>query len=713
MALDLKKFTARFVDEARDHLRQLEDGLAAFHGGMADQETINTVFRSAHTIKGSARMLKLSAINETAHRLEDVLGAMRSGGLAYSAELGRLLERGIDAIAGLVEQVADGTAPPHADPSLCEELSRAAAAALGVDTTALAVEAAEPAPSPDAGAPTPPAAPPPAASAARLKAPDTVRVSMGKLDELIKLMGEVVSSHATLRQRVVDLRHLQHAQTAQQDPVVTGLRDFARDLKDDVLAQELLMEELHRKALVMRMLPLGMVFESAPRMVRELARSMGKDIECSVSGTDIELDRQIIDHLGDPILHLLRNAVDHGVEDPDSRRRSGKAAVGRVHLAARQDAAGVVIEVGDDGGGIPLAAIRDKAVRKKLMTVEQAAALSEAEVIDLIFRPGFSTNAIVTDVSGRGVGMDVVKRCIVDELQGGIQVDTRPGEGTRFLLRLPLSLAVMRVLLVEAGGETFAFTAQQVAHLIRVPPDKVLRVAGRPAVVDHNEFLPVVNLAGLLSLPPRPGPVGEDLLLVVVQVRNEKLAFQVDALVDERDMVIKPLPAHLSHLAMVSGMVVTGRNALVAVLHAAVLMELARKVRAEARPGQASGERPRTRVLVVDDSLNIREIEKDVLEAHGYTVTLAEDGRDGLNKALGGEFDAVLTDVEMPSMDGFALTQALRGDERYRDIPIIIITSRQKEEDKRRGIEVGADAYIVKGDFEQSSLIETLRGLLG
>ncbi len=712
MALDLKKFTARFIDEARDHLGKLEEGLAAFHSGVADPETINTIFRSAHTIKGSARMLKLAAINETAHHLEDVLGAMRSGGLTYTAELGRLLERAVDAIAGLVEQVAEGTIPDAADPLLCDELGRAAAAAAGEAVSAPATATPVPTPQAEAESLPPPTPTPSATASAKLKSPDTVRVSMNKLDELIKLMGEVVSSHAMLRQRVADLRAIERTRALAPGGSPTVLKDFARDLKDDVAAQELLMEELHRKALVMRMLPLGMVFESAPRMVRELARSIGKNVECVVTGTEIELDRQTIDRLGDPILHLLRNAVDHGVEEAEARRRAGKPEAGRIRLSARQDAAGVVVEVSDDGGGIALEAVRDKAVRKKLMTAEQAAALSEAEVVDLIFRPGFSTNAIVTDVSGRGVGMDVVKRCIVDDLQGGIEVDTRPAAGTTFLLRLPLSLAVMRVLLVEAGGQTFAFTAQQVAQLLRVPVEKLLMVAGRPAVVVQNEFLPVASLASLLSLPPRPEQPGDELLLVVVQVRNEKLAFQVDTLVDERDMVIKPLPPHLAHLAMVTGMVVTGRNSLVAVLHAAVLVEMARKARAESQRDKA-GEQRRTRVLVVDDSLNTREIEKDLLEAHGYQVTLAEDGRDGLHKAIGAEFDAVLTDVEMPNLDGFALTQALRADERYRDIPIIIITSRQKEEDKRRGIEVGADAYIVKGDFEQSSLIETLKGLLG
>jgi chemotaxis protein histidine kinase CheA len=370
----------------------------------------------------------------------------------------------------------------------------------------------------------------------------------------------------------------------------------------------------------------------------------------------------------------------------------------------------VVVKVADDGGGLPLALIRDKAVRKGLVGAEQAAAMADAEVVDLIFTPGFSTSAIITEVSGRGVGMDVVKRTIVDELQGVIAVESMPGRGTTFSLRLPLSLAVMRVLLVQAGGQSFGFTAQYVAQLLDLPADRLLTVAERQAVVIDNEFVPVVALSELLGLP-RAAARG-NLLLVVVRVRNEKLALRVDALEDERDMVIKPLPAHLRGLPLVAGMVMTGRSALVSVLHAPALMDLARKARVGGGQPAAPSE-SRMRVLVVDDSLNTREIEKDVLEAHGYLVTLAEDGLDGLTKARNGDFDAVLTDVEMPNMDGFSLTAALREDERYRDRPIIIVTSREKEEDKRRGIQVGADAYIVKGDFDQSSLVDTLQSLLG
>ena len=483
------------------------------------------------------------------------------------------------------------------------------------------------------------------------------------------------------------------------------------------------MDELHDKTLLMRMLPLAIVLEPAARLVRELARSVGKQVECSIAGTEIELDRQLIDKLSDPIIHLIRNAIDHGIELPAARAAAGKPAQGRLRLSARQDGGWVVIEVADDGGGIPVAAVREKAVKKGLLSAEKAAALTDQEAIDMIFLPGFSTSSIITDLSGRGVGMDVVRQTVLDELQGAVGIETRPGQGTTFSLRLPMSLAMMRVLLVQAHGLPWGFTAQHVVELQRVPAQALMQVAERQVVIVRNEFVPVVPLAELLRVPAPAAPAGgpgvqerhPGLLLVVLQVRSEKIAVQVDGLLDERDMVIKPLPPHLRKLPLVSGMVITGRNEMVNVLHAPALLEQARRLRGQGVQAGAAAHASATpyRVLVVDDSLNTREIEKDVLQAYGYHVTLAEDGVDGLRKAMEGDFDAILTDVEMPHMDGFTLTARLREEDKYRDTPIVIITSREKEEDKRRGMQVGADAYIVKGDFDQNNLVETLRTLLG
>jgi two-component system, chemotaxis family, sensor kinase CheA len=744
VALDIKKFVTRFIEEAREHLHRLGDGLAALESGHADKEQINAIFRSAHTLKGSSRMLKLTAITETAHQLEEVMSALRDGSLVFSPPLAQLLYRAVDAISTLVDRLAetsDTSSLPAADAALCAALAQvvqgpeadtqaqamASAAVLVPEQPALAVTGATPPLAVVNAAPATAAATPladvPRPVEPKLKTAETVRVRLNKLDELVKLMGEVVSSHARMRQRLLDVREMEREFSEHGDTqAATSLHRFALSLKDDVQAQEMLMDELHDKTLLMRMLPLAIVFDPATRLVRELARSVGKQVECVVSGAEIELDRQLIDKLADPIIHLIRNGIDHGLETPDQRTAAGKPAQGRLSLSARQDGGWVVIEISDDGAGIALDAVRDKALKKGFVSAEKAATMSDQETIDLIFLPGFSTTNIITDLSGRGVGMDVVKKCILDDLQGSVTVETRAGVGTTFALRLPLSLAVMRVLLVQVNGLPFGFTAQYVAELLRVPREAQLTVAERNAVIIRNEFVPVVPLADLLHIPAHlarrqatPNTRVNGLLLLVLRIRNEKIAVQVDELIDERDMVIKPLPTHLRQMPLVSGMVTTGKNELVSVLHAPALLDAARQIRHHVAGGDDPARAQETlyNILVVDDSLNTREIEKDVLEAHGYLVTLAEDGLEGLRKAMEGDFDAVLTDVEMPHMDGFTLTARLRQEEKYRTTPIVIITSREKAEDKQRGVQVGADAYIVKGDFDQNSLVDTLHALLG
>ena len=759
MALDITKFIGRFVEEAREHVARLETGLGVLgttnDGG---RDGIDALFRSAHTIKGAARMLKLARIAETAHYLEDVLGGLREGRIRSDPALAALLIRAVDAIGGMIEEVAAsgaGAASGPPDRDLCERLTRAAAgdwsepspAPIRGDPAAVSPDAIPDAlptqPSaPAAGtAPSPPQ-PPSAEVATGIRAPDSVRVRMDKLDTLVKLMGEMVSNQARLRHVLGEARRLDTAARAhaartiaatasESADVARALHRFTLDLRDLTLDQERLIGELNDRALNLRMLPLGTVMDPIARVARELGRSLGKEIRCETSGGEIELDRQIIDHLSDALVHLVRNAIDHGIESAEDRLARGKPAHGQIRLSARQEGGAVLIEMTDDGRGLDRARILDKAVQKGLIEPDQIRQVTDEQVADLIVQPGFSTSAIITEVSGRGVGMDVVKRTVADTLQGSISINSRAGEGTTLTLKLPLSLAIMRILLLESAGHCFGLAAPHVSELIGTSRSETIQVAGRPAIVLRNELVPLIPLADLLGLAApaesrarrRRGLDEDALLIVIIGVRRAKLGLIVDQLVDERDMVLKPLPEHMrgrgAFGGLVGGVVVTGANALVSLLQAPALLDAARRIRGEAIKAAVKdsthrhdGQQAR-HILVVDDSLNTREIEKEVLEASGYRVTLAEDGLDGWQKAVGGRFDAVLTDVEMPGLDGFSLTAKLRENDKYRATPIIIVTSCQTREDKQRGIQVGADAYIVKGDFDQSHLVETLRNLLG
>ncbi len=752
MAFDRKIFIARFVEESRDNVTRLNDGLIALEKNPDNSETIHAIFRSAHTIKGSSKMLKLAAINKLAHKLEDALGSLRDKKIKHSKELADLLFRGIDAISDMIEKTAAGQNITADNSELCTALTEAAEggscaankimpATQPVSEKGNEEEIAGPAkPKPKSAASAPRTEELTVPKEAELKISETVRISSAKLDDLIKLMGEMVSNQFRLKQRMQDMKETERSvksyvefikkvseQGSETVPdalldlasaLQIQVRQLATTMKDDNTIQELLIGELQEKALLMRMVPLSIVFESLQRLVRDIARSMDKEVDLVIEGGDIELDKKMVEKIGDPLVHMIRNAVDHGIETPEDRTKTGKSARAVVKISAFYEAGNVIIELSDDGRGIPLKSVKEKALKKKMFTEEELDALDKTALVDLIFQPGFSTSAIVTDLSGRGVGMDVVKKNIAEDLKGVITVKTSEGRGTVFSILLPLTLAIMPILLVTVSGTTFAIATHYVREIIRVTRSALMSVVDRTVIKLRNEFIPVADLASLLHLSPKnggsPSAAEREPLIIIVHSGTEHLGLIVDALIDEEDMVIKSLPAHMKDIKMVSGVTISGRNDIVNVLHIPAMLEAAREDRAmKMHTEQKKDEEAEVNILVVDDSINTREIEKSILESYGYRVTLAEDGEDGLEKANAFKFDAVITDVEMPRLDGFSLTEHLRKEESYKHTPIIIVTSREKEEDKRRGIQVGADAYIVKGSFDQTTLLETVKNLVG
>ena len=713
MAIDLKKFVLRFIDEANGHLHTVKEGAFLLSSGESSDAQIGEMFRAAHTLKGGARMLKLQSIADVTHQLEEILSELRDKKLAPDQQLGTLILQACDYISDQLAQLSatDGNNQlPPADEALCERLARASRGEM--DSSAEQ------------------STPPPLEKPFRalnleavdngLKQASSVRVRLEKLDDLINILGEVVASHDRLEQQVQSLANL-GPRLAQMDAAQLRQQivQFSRQFKEDFQVQHLQMFELYDVATTIRMLPVSMLFEPVSTQVRELATALNKQVDCRILGGEVEIDRQLIDRLSEPLTHLLRNAIDHGIGEAAERLAAGKSARGTITLTTQQDGRGILLRVEDDGRGLDYPGIRAKAVARGLVEAAVVDQLSEQECNELIFHPGFSTSKIVTELSGRGVGLDIVRKTIVADLQGTLQVHSRAGVGTTFIIRLPISLAMMRILQFEQQNHLFGLAAQYVVEVVKYSRDEIRDIAGRPAIILHNEFIPVISAAELLRIQDRPAsqtapaPMATSLLLIIIQNQFGKMAMLVDNLLDERNMMIKPLPKHMRSQALVSGMVLSPDNQLVSILQVPVLMEMAQK-RGQSR---ATATKPQVRanawhVLIVDDSMNTREIEKNVLEAHGYQVTLAEDGLAGLQKARLTQFDAVLTDVEMPVMDGFSLTRALRAEENYQHIPIIIVTSRAKEEDRRRGIQVGADAYIAKGDFEQDSLIETLKMLL-
>jgi chemotaxis protein histidine kinase CheA len=765
MAFNHTKFINRFVEEAREHCSRISEGLLNLESSPDDSEMLNGLFRSAHTIKGSSRMLKLNGVTALAHKMEDVLDAVRGGKIQLSSNVSNLLFRGVDILSSMLDKITDGdlSFPPPED--LCAELGKAA------DESAAATPSATPAPEApitdvklaEASAPSSPdtttapsipdtktaplvpavenvparverrAATPPG----KTRQADYLRINSSKLDDLVRLMGEIVSEHGRFRRHIGRLREIELNVTRHFtllakkleavdnfDPALIemsktqqlSLRQEVRAMYDASLMQDHLVGDLQDTSLKLRMQPLSTVFDPLRRTVRDLANENGKDIDFVVEGGETEMDRKIIDRIGDSLMHMIRNSLDHGLESSaDERVAAGKPAKGTIALVAYYDSGCVTISLSDDGKGLSADKIREKALSKGLFDEAALAGMSQAEITNLIFMPGFSTSPIITDLSGRGVGMDVVRRSIVDELKGTIVIETKVGKGTTFLLRLPLNLAIFPLFILSVSEKTCALPATSLVEMLSVDREEIIEIVHKRAIRLREQIIPVENLSSILKLD-RNDEEDDDgdkqVLLVIVRDGEEKLGLIVDDILGREEMVVKPLPAHIKNLRMVSGVTIGEKNSIINVLHVPEIIKTAREVSNPSVKRHADSEERTATILVVDDSINTREIEKSILEAYGYTVFTAEDGEDGWEKTRQTQFDMVITDVEMPRLDGFSFTERLRGDAKYKNVPIIIVTSLEKDSDKKRGIQVGANAYIVKGAFDQSNLVSTVSTLL-
>ncbi|MGI5865291.1 MAG: hybrid sensor histidine kinase/response regulator, partial [Myxococcales bacterium] len=445
------------------------------------------------------------------------------------------------------------------------------------------------------------------------------------------------------------------------------------------------------------------------RAVRDIARQQGKEVELVIANVEVGVDRGLLGEVRDAMVHVLRNAVDHGIESPDERERRRKPRKGTITVSVRADGDMLDLEVRDDGRGIDVARLKEAAVARGVISAAQAAALSEREAIDLIFLPGFSTRDEVTEISGRGVGMSVVRKK-VEALGGSVSVTTRPGQGTRFSVRLPQSLALMRVLLVRLGNDIYGLPAADVQAVGRVRPEDRFTVAGREAVEFRNRPTTLVELAPLLRL--KPGPRREAPPVVFVEHGDDRAAFAVDGFLDEREVAVKPCGGEfLKGAPCVAGAAALEDGRVALLLHVPDLILEIRKTSGRHLAIQAAQER-RLRVLLVDDSPIARATESAIVRALGHQVDEAIDGEDGLGKLALGTYDLVLTDVQMPVMDGIEFTRRIKGDPATARLPVVILSSLAAPEDKRRGLDAGADAYLVKGELSAETIAQTFGRLI-
>lgn len=495
-------------------------------------------------------------------------------------------------------------------------------------------------------------------------------------------------------------------------------------LYEDTTRLELISDELEGSIRTLRLLPLSTIFNLFPRMVRDLARQEGKLVELIIEGGETRADKRILEEMKDPLMHILRNAIDHGIESPTERARKGKPEVAKIRLRGYQTPTSIVLEVTDDGRGLHLHQIKQTALKRGICRDEELASMTTSQIQSLIFAPGFSTAPLVTEVSGRGVGLDVV-RTNVEKLKGSVHVESTAGQGCTIRIQLGLTLATAHVLIVVINGISYAIPVEFVRTACLVSPDEIFTLEGRDTIIRENCPISVSRLSDLLELstdgvPQHAVPKNlsmrgrsQQLACIILQTGQEQLGVFVDALVDEQDVVIKPQSQLLKRVRNVSGATILGTGEVCIVLNPQDLIKSVGRRAVSIVPNVAPQATPgKHTVLLVEDSIATRTQEKRILEAAGYEVVTAVDGLDGFTKLQSRPFDAIVSDVQMPNLDGLGLAAKVRQYREYNEIPIILVTSLASDEDKRRGAEAGANAYITKGNFNQDVLLETLQRLI-
>jgi two-component system chemotaxis sensor kinase CheA len=710
-------------------------------------EIFKTLFRTAHSLKGAARSVNVREVESACHCLEDIFGAARDGLLPLAHDLFQLLFATADAIRIAGEGLR--ARQRSAGDALAKLLARLEDAA--------AMTAVRP-PEPLSGQPDFPAQ---RTVAEPLAGEALVRVLSSKLDALHAHSGELLIARRRIEARnqaALDLQELvkrlqgewavsakairkllnqneannsglgvsagattritlpRRAQ-AGMDRNTENLRRLARDverlvavLMADGRTLEQASSPLETEIRRLRMVPFVEACEGLARMVRDLAKAGGKEANLVVEGGDVGLDRLILEGLKSPLIHLVRNAVDHGIETVAERLAAGKPARGRVTVQAVIRGPRVQLVVSDDGRGLQLENIREQARKKKISLPDD-----DNELARLIFLPGFSTTGMITDLSGRGIGLDVVKSR-VEELHGTVDFSFESGRGTSFVLTSPLTLSTVRALLLDCGGQTFAIDGTSVHKLLRVGRDDLRSIEGQEVLLLGGAPVPIIALRALLGMQYRePAHPGGKLHVIVLSAENHRMAFVVDELLDEQEVVIASLGARLGRIKNFLGATIlpTGRIALILNPIHLVRSGIGLSSAETLSPALTEIVPPaKKRLLVVEDSVTTRTLEKSILETAGYEVVVAANGSQAWQLLQEKEVDLVIADIEMPRMDGFALTEAIRGSKRFRDLPVILLTALESDKDKTRGLEAGADAYLLKSTFDQKNLLETIAQLL-
>lgn len=804
-----------FRAELSEHLQTMNSGLLAVEQGTVSgeerTETLHTIFRAAHSLKGAARAVGVTIIEQMAHTLESALDALQKNTLQPSAALFTACYKTLDAIeivqqtyengettppikatqailelqqvfsAGQPAHPADGPAeenpdaedPPRANgrnkkgkkTSAAERMKGALQDVMNVKDEPEALSASAPVESETKKNDAPPVperrSPASDSEVLRTRADDgeTVRVKVGRLDTLMDHLNELLIVKIRTQQRLEQITNVKtgianlekewqfvrsayahriHTQSTElektskdekkilnytmvsQEQVHNSnheLNIVARELASDISQMTLAIDELEQEVKSLRMLPLSTITAAFPRMVRDLANEHNKEIIFQVKGADTELDKHVMEQIKDPLIHLLRNAIDHGIESPAQRVAAGKISAGLITLSAEQVGKDIIIKVSDDGMGLDMDALRKSVTRLGVDTSQ----LDDAELQQYIFEPGITTNRDVTNTSGRGMGLDIVQTNLED-LHGTCEMASSREAGTTFTLTIPLRLTGSRGLMVKSSGQLFALPINAVEYIRSIRKNDVALLEGHDVIYHNQQPIALLWLCDVLDLPRTISFSGNtELSVIILKNSDRRIAFIVDELAGEQEIVVKGLGDQLIRIAGLAGATILGTGEVVLILNPKDLMAMAIKggytsaMKLPAMDNKTSlrENRPMHRILVVDDSITTRTLEKNILEAAGYNVELATDGQEALNMvSAGSQPDLIISDVSMPRVGGLELTRRMKSNSQTAQIPIILVSSMDSTDDKMQGMEAGADAYISKGGFDQGNLLETIEKII-
>lgn len=749
-----------FSLEADAQTQVLSAGLLALERNPTQADQLEACMRAAHSLKGAARIVGVDAGVSVAHVMEDCLVSAQESRLFLQPEHIDALLQGTDLLMRIATPGNTvGPADIQAYVALMERLldpSQPMAKVVAPPPPPVAAPLAQPLPSLEKSLllpPEPEAAPPVSSDAPRHNKRMTeggervLRVTAERLNSLLDLSSKSLVETQRLKPYLSSLQRLKRIQSNSARALDNldgqlktvdlsleaqeALADARRLLSE---AQLLLAEKsaeldefgwqagqraqvLYDTALACRMRPFADVLAGQARMVRDLGRSLGKQVRLEIEGEKTQVDRDVLEKLEAPLTHLLRNAVDHGIEMPEQRLLAGKPAEGLIRLRASHQAGLLVLELSDDGNGVDLARLRDSIVERNLSPLETALRLSEEELLTFLFLPGFSLRDKVTEVSGRGVGLDAVQH-MVRQLRGAVVLEQTAGQGSRFHLEVPLTLSVVRSLVVEVGEEAYAFPLAHIERMCDLEPDEIVQLEGRQHFWHEGRHVGLVAASQLLQRPP--GQTSQDTLkVVVIRERDAVYGIAVERFIGERTLVVLPLDDRLGKVQDISAGALLDDGSVVLIVDVEDMLRSVDKLlntgRLEriARRAQQTVEATRKRILVVDDSLTVRELQRKLLLNRGYEVAVAVDGMDGWNALRSEDFDLLITDIDMPRMDGIELVTLLRRDTRLQSLPVMVVSYKDREEDRRRGLDAGADYYLAKASFHDDALLDAVVELIG